>query len=440
MIADRKFNSNRQFFYLGCDFMKKIIVCLLTMVLLLTQIPTVFAAGSASVKGPGTVRAGDTIEITFTAGGGIYAGEGSVSYDESQLTLKKYTGSLSGDWEVEFNGNKFVFYDNKMATPITGSKTIFKATFTVNKNLTPGTEISVSVKGIKLTGEGSSESSLGTKTYSATIAPPLSGNCNLASMTVSNAQISPAFSTGTTSYTASVPFTTDTLKVSATAEDADAKVTVKNTKLTAGKTTTVTVTVKAANGTTKTYSIKVKRAQDPNYVASSNAALSELSVQEFRLSPAFSPEVKQYYVWLPYEVDTLTLSGKTADSKAELNVPEVTGLEAGKGNDIAVTVTAEDGTEQVYTVTAVRAPAPADTQQFLDPQPTQPEPTEEPTTQPTQEATLPTQTDPVYVAPVKEDSSRQILALACTGALCLVVGILLGMGIVSMTGKKKYRR
>ena len=298
----------------------------------------------------------------------------------------------------------------------------------------------MSVKGIKLTGEGSSESGLGTKTYSATIAPPLSGNCNLASMTVSNAQISPAFSTGTTSYTASVPFTTDTLKVSATAEDADAKVTVKNTKLTAGKTTTVTVTVKAANGTTKTYSIKVKRAQDPNYVASNNADLSELSVQEFRLSPAFSPEVKQYYVWLPYEVDSLTLSGKTADSKAELNVPEVTGLEAGKGNDIAVTVTAEDGTQQVYTVTAVRAPAPADTQQFLDPQPTQPEPTEEPTTLPTQEATLPTQTDPVYVAPVKEDSSRQILALACTGALCLVVGILLGVGIVSMTGKKKYRR
>ena len=190
MIADRKFNSNRQFFYLGCDFMKKIIVFLLILVLLLTQIPTVFAAGSASVKGPGTVRAGDTIEITFTAGGGIYAGEGSVSYDESQLTLKKYTGSLSGDWEVEFNGNKFVFYDNKMATPITGSKTIFKATFTVNKNLTPGTEISVSVKGIKLTGEGSSESSLGTKTYSATIAPPLSGNCNLASMTVSMAAFS----------------------------------------------------------------------------------------------------------------------------------------------------------------------------------------------------------------------------------------------------------
>ena len=82
---------------------------------------------------------------------------------------------------------------------------------------------------------------LGTKTYSATIAKPLSGNCKLASLTVSNATISPKFSAGTTSYTASVPFTTSSLKVSAKAEDADAKVTVKNTKLTAGGTTNVTV-------------------------------------------------------------------------------------------------------------------------------------------------------------------------------------------------------
>lgn len=421
--------------------MKKILVCLIALMLLVTQVPAVFAAGSASVKGPGSVRAGDTIEISFSAGGGIYGGEGSVSFDESQLTLKKYTGSLSGDWEVEFNGNKFVFYDNKLSTPITGSKTIFKASFTVNKNLEPGTEISVSVKGIKLSGEGNQESSLGTKTYKTTILPPLSGNCNLASLSVSNAQISPAFSTGTTSYSASVPFTTDTLKLTATAEDADAKVTVKNTKLTAGKTTTVSITVKAANGTTKTYSIKVKRAQDPNYVPSDNAALSELSVQEFRLSPAFSPDVKQYYVWLPYEVDTLTLSGKTADTKAELAIAEAANLEAGKGTDISVTVTAENGTEQVYTVTAVRAPAPADTESFLNPQPTEPEvePTVEPTTAPTEATTVPTV--PQYYAPVKvEPDNRQILALACTAVLCLVVGILLGIGLKHLSDKGKYRQ
>ena len=69
--------------------MKKFFIFLLVILMLATQIPTVFAAGSASVKGPGTVRAGDTIEISFTAGGGIYGGQGKISYDESKLKFKK---------------------------------------------------------------------------------------------------------------------------------------------------------------------------------------------------------------------------------------------------------------------------------------------------------------------------------------------------------------
>lgn len=413
--------------------MKKFILYLLVVLLLATQIPTVFAAGSASVKGPGTVRAGDTIEISFTAGGGIYGGQGKISYDEGKLKFKKFSSSLSGDWETEFNQNtgKFVFYDNKMSTPISGSKTIFKVSFTVSKDLQPGDKISVTVGSIKLSDENKKESSLGDKTYSATIAPPLSGNCKLASLTVSNASISPAFSTGTTSYTASVPFTTDTLKVSAKAEDKDAKVTIKNTKLTAGKTTTVTITVKAANGTTKTYSIKVKRAQDPNYVPSSNADLKALSVKDFQISPAFSKEVKQYYVWLPYETETVALSAETANKNAELTIGEVTALEIGKGTDIPVTVTAEDGTEVIYTVTAIRAPAPEDTPDFLNP--TIPEPEPAPTADPTE----PTEPTAVLTPAVTQPDMTQIIILVCGGVACLALGALMGIGIKHLSDKNK---
>lgn len=420
--------------------MKKMILCLLVLALLATQIPAVFAAGSASVKGPDTVRAGDTITVTFSAGGNIYGGSGKVSFDESKLTLQKYSKSLGSGWQVDFNGNRFTFdHDNGIdeSIQITGSKAIFKATFKVSKDLEPGAEISVAVESIELS-HGTTDTSVGTKTYKATIAPPLSDNCNLASMTVSNATISPAFSTGTTSYTASVPFTTETLKVSATAEDSDAKVTVKNTKLTAGGTTTVSVTVKAANGDTKTYSIKVKRAQDPNYVASSNADLKELSAENFQISPAFAPEVQQYYVWLPYEVDTLKLSAATADKKAEVSIGEAAALVAGRGNDILVTATAEDGTEKVYTVTVVRAPAPADTEAFLNPQPAEPpvEPTE-PVTDPTEPAAEPS--EPVYLTPVDvQPDPMQTVFVVCVGALCLILGALLGFAIKGLMDKKKY--
>ena len=423
--------------------MKKIILCLLVMALLASQIPVVFAAGSASVSGPGTVRAGDTIEISFTAGGGILGGQGTVSFDESQLTLKKYSPSLSGNWAVEFVGNKFVFYDNLMTDPITGSKTIFKASFTVNKDLEPGTEIAVVVNDIKLSDENNQQTNIGTKKYSATIAPPLSSNCNLASMTVSNATISPAFSTGTTNYTASVPFTTETLNVSATAEDSDATVTVKNTKLTAGATTTVSVTVKAANGTTKTYSIKVTRAQDPNYVPGNNADLKELTVENFQISPAFSADVQQYYVWLPYEVEGINLSAAAADSKATVSIGDATALVAGTGNDILVTVTAEDGTERIYTVTAVRAPIHNETEAFLNGTPAQ-EPTTEPTepSEPATEPTVaPTEAETTPNAPAATDrqsSQTQLIGLISAGALCLIMGILLGIIIKMLMDKKKY--
>lgn len=408
--------------------MKKLISYILILLLLASQIPTVFAAGSASLKGPGTVRAGDTITLTFSAGGGIYGGSGSVSFDSSQLTLKKYSSAVKSGWKVEFNGNKFLFYDNNMDSPITGSGSIFKAKFTVNKNLEPGTKITVSVNGIRLS-NGKSESGLGSRSYSATIAPPLSGNCKLASLTVSNASISPAFSPNVTTYSASVPFSTSSLKVSAKADDKKAKVTVKNTKLTAGATTNVTVTVKAENGTKKTYTIRVKRAQDPNYVPSSNNKLKNLTVKNFQLSPVFSTDVTQYYVWLPYETEKVTLSAGTADKKASVKIADSVTLTPGKGTDILVTVTAESGAKQVYTVTAVRAPAPEDTDAFLNPQPTQPE-------------MIPTEpTEPVIPPDAPEQNSSpspmQIWLPAGVGVICLALGIVLGIAIKTISGKQK---
>jgi len=404
--------------------MKKFLTFLLVAALFTACLPTVFAAGNASLKGPDAVRAGDTITLTFSVSGDNISGvQGSVSYDESQLTLNSYTPSLKSGWDGEFNGNKFAFFDNNLTAPISGSASFFKASFTV-KVLEPGTEISVSVNGIKLSSkseDGYQDTNLGSKTYQATILPPLSDNCTLADLTVSNASISPAFSPEVTSYSASVPFTTSSLQVEAAAEHPGAKVTIKNTSLTAGDTTTVKVIVKAENGAEKTYSIRVKRAQDPNYVPSSNAVLQDLTVEGFQLSPAFSPDVNAYYVWLPYEAEALNLTASAADEKASVTIGEAA-LEAGKATAIPVTVTAEDGTTMVYTVTAVRAPAHADAQDFLDariPVSTEPEPTE-PETLPAPQSAEPAP-QPVM------DGKTQIVILAGACAACLLLGLLLGV-------------
>ena len=439
-----KFNMGTDYFLIGCDQMKRLICILTVLLLLLSMVPLAWAAPYASMSGPSTVRAGDTITVSFAAGGGIHGCNGSVSYDSSLLTLNGYSSAV-GSWAVEFNGNTFVCYDNTsdMSAAINGTTTIFKASFTVNKSVAVGTAIAVSATGVALS-DGTTETYAGTCTYSTTIAPPLSGNNKLGSLTVSNATISPAFSPDTTKYTASVPFSTSSLQISATAADSKAKVSVGSTGLTAGGTTSIYITVTAENGSKKDYVIQVTRAQDPNYVPSSNADLKSLSVDGYNLSPVFDADVTQYYVWLPYEADAVTLKAEKADGKAKVAIGTYEELLPGKGTTVPVTVTAEDGTEKIYSVTVVRAPAHADTEAFLngerEEEITEPvtEPITEPITEPLTEPSTEPLTEPV-TEPVEVPADKDIrpVVIVVTGVICLVIGVIIGFLVFILVGKKK---
>lgn len=422
--------------------MRKAATILMVIILLASTVLCVHAAGSASANGPSVVRAGDTITVSFVAGGGITGGEGYVVFDTSLLTLVDYTQAIGGNWVVEFNKNtnKFVFYENNL-TPLSGSATIFKATFKVNSSLEPGTEIKVSFNNVILS-DGTSETVV-SRTYSTTIAPPLSDNCNLGSLTVSNATISPAFSPDVTSYSASVPFSTASLNLTATAADSKAQVSVTNPALTAGGTTAVRIKVTAENGTTKEYVIQVARAQDPNYIKSNDANLGELSVEGYALSPAFSQDVTRYFVWLPYEQETISIIAEKAHDLASIDVAECEELAPGRATDLTVTVTAEDGTEKVYTLTVFRAPAHEDTDAFLqgerepEPEPETEPPTEpvtepptEPVTEPVTEPSTEPQEEP-FIAP-----SLHIILIACL--LCLLIG--LGLGILILLLVQRARQ
>ena len=412
--------------------MKKIAALILVLLMLAGSVICVQAAGTASANGPSVVRAGDTITVSFVAGSGITGGEGNIVYDASQLTLVECSKVIGGNWAVEIAGSRFVFYENNLQ-PLTSSATIFKATFKVNPSLASGTEIKVAFTNVILS-DGTSESVV-SPAYKATIAPPLSGNCDLASLTVSNATISPAFAAGTTFYTASVPYSVSSLQLAATAADAGAKVSINNPTLTPGGVTNVRVTVTAENGATKEYTIQVTRAQDPNYVKSNNANLSALSVEGFLLSPAFSQDVTRYFVWLPYEQETVSIVAKAADQLASIDVGEQRELTPGMATDIAVTVTAEDGTQKVYTLTVFRAPAHADTDAFLQgeraPEP-ETEPPTEPVTEPVTEPSTEAPTEPSTTAPTapqqeaEELPSATLVLIFCL--ICLVVGF--GLGIL----------
>ncbi len=371
--------------------MKKIVSSLAALILtmcLLLPFTASAASASASLAGPGTVRAGDTITLTFKLNGSNLSGaSGTLSYDGSQLQMTGTKQKIAAPWAVEFNGNNMVAYDNNLSSPINGSKDLFTVSFKV-KDVAAGTKITVSYTDVKAS-DGSADANIGTVSYSATVAAPLSTNNALASLTVSNATISPAFNANTTSYTADVPFSVSKLDVKATAADSKAKVSISSPTLTPNGTTNVTITVTAESGAKKTYTIKVHREQDPNYVPSGNNNLSGITVDGFLLSPIFSADVTEYVVWLPYETESVKISGKAADGKASVQVVGGDQLAAGQDNPVQVICTAENGEKKTYTVVVKRAAAHDGS---VDEKPTTP--TTEPTQTTTTAGEVPGSTEP----------------------------------------------
>ena len=418
--------------------MKRILFTALALVLCLCllTVPALAAGASATLTGPGTVRAGDTITLTFSLNGsGLFGAQGTLSYDAGQLELKQTKQLIGNGWAVEFNGNNFVAYDNNLEKPINSNTALFSVTFLVKSSLAAGTSVNVSYNNVKAS-DGNVESDLGTVGYSVKLAAPMSTDNALKSLTVSNATISPAFSAGTTNYTAEVPFSVSKLEVQAAANDSKASVTVNSPNLVPNGTTNVTVTVTAENGSKKVYTIAVKRAQDPNYVASSNNLLSGISINGFLLSPVFTPDNTQYLVWLPYETTGITVTGTAADRKASVTVEGGSDLIAGQDNPIRVICTAEDGSQKVYIVIAKRAPAHDGTTEPTQPtQPTQPTDPTQPTTAAPTEPTEPTAQPTQPQAPVQsqENSGIQLWVLILACGLCLCAGAVIGI----LLGKKK---
>lgn len=389
-------------------------VCLLSV--------TVSAAGaSASLTGPGTVRAGDTITVTFNLNGtGLEGVSGTLSYDTSLVTLSSTAQKIASPWVVEFNGNSFVVYDNNMNTPVNSSTAIFTATFKVSSSASTGTTLKIACTGVTAS-DGNADTVIGEVSYTKQIARPLSTDNKLKSLTVSNATISPSFSANTISYTASVPYSVSKLDITAKANDSNAKVSISNPTLTADATTKVSVTVTAENGSKKTYTISVYRAKDPNYVANDDNNLKDLTVENFYLSPLFTPDNTSYVIWLPYETEAVNVTGTANDSKASVRTEGGEDLIAGADNTIKVICTAEDGTEKIYTVIAKRAAAhDAEPTEPTEPETTAPETTEPETTEPTQ--TQPTPTQPETTEGISLTTGKLVIL----GVLILLAGIALG--------------
>lgn len=85
-----------------------------------------------------------------------------------------------------------------------------------------------------------------------------------------------------------------------------------------------------------------------------NANLSSLTLSTGALSPNFTAGRTNYTASVPFESANITLYAKTSDVKAKVNISSnPTNLNVG-ANTIRVTVTAQDGSQKIYTVVVTR--------------------------------------------------------------------------------------
>ncbi|MBL0385890.1 cadherin-like beta sandwich domain-containing protein, partial [Tumebacillus sp. ITR2] len=186
--------------------------------------------------------------------------------------------------------------------------------------------------------------------------------------------LTPNFDSGTPTYTVSVGNAVTNLTVTPTVSNSHATVKVGTEDVTSGSASSpialsvgsnvISVTVKAENGDTQTYSLTVTRAAAP---LSSDATLSNLTVSQGALTPNFDSGTPTYTVSVGNAVTNLTVTPTVSDSHATVKVgtEDVTSGNASSpialsvgSNVISVTVKAENGDTQTYSLTVTRAAAP----------------------------------------------------------------------------------
>lgn len=197
----------------------------------------------------------------------------------------------------------------------------------------------------------------------------LSAIATLSNLTISSGTLTPAFASGTTNYSASEPNSVMGITETPTFSDPYATITVNGTKVTGGTASgniplvvgpnTITTIVTAQDGvTTDTYTLVVTRAP------SSDAALTDITVSQGKLTPSFSSGTMAYADSVSSDVTSMTVTATVSDNTATIlvngkavnNGTASDGIPLAAGNNtITVLITAQDGTTtEAYTISVYR--------------------------------------------------------------------------------------
>jgi len=194
-----------------------------------------------------------------------------------------------------------------------------------------------------------------------------SKNGILTSLTVSDGKLTPSFNPNTKDYTVNIGSNINNITLNATASNGS-----KVTYVYEGKEydsfenipmhendNIVKIKVTPNEGKETIYTVTIKKDQSDKPILSSDANLTSITSNKGIITPTFDKDVLDYEITVNKNVADITLNTTTSSNKAEVvysfnnkeyksfkDVP----LENGS-NVVFIKVTAEDGTEKIYTVT-----------------------------------------------------------------------------------------
>ena len=347
---------------MGC-WQKAVCVCFWALLFALCGI-TAQAASFSPFLSCEEGEPGDVVEISITYDGSlgeVAAFRASVEYDPAVLEYLRPTygesvregtvTTVSGLGKVES-----VFTADKGAVLAAGEGITYR--FRVAEGATPGkSSLFVSVFEIS----SPEPSPLGNDTdvsFDFLVPEPPSSDARLVYLAPNVGELEPGFSPGCLEYTMTVPYEVDAITfIAEPVAGAVCRVNRKNLG-SGGSDTVFEITVTAEDGETKNvYQVTVHRQEkeeEEKPDLSDDARLLSLVPQTGTLTPAFSPDVFEYSLTVPYEITTMAFEGKPVEG-ATYRVNRKNLGSGGSNTMFEITVTAEDEeTKNVYQVTVHR--------------------------------------------------------------------------------------
>ena len=256
--------------------MKKILLCfILIFGMFAFPIDAKAISASSSLSGPTTVTVGSTISVTASVSASrMYIIQGNIT--SSNNSVLSGSGSLYKKADLSVSENGFTSASKTVQFTAKSEGTATIKLIDTGIGITVDDEpisfsSSLTVKVVAKTNNtssnsSSSSSSSSSSNVSTTSQEPevkKSSEKNLSSLSVSEGTLSPKFSAGTTTYKVDLTSETESLTISAKAKDSKASVSGTGEKELKIGENNFTVTVKAEDGSKKTYTISVYVTEKP---------------------------------------------------------------------------------------------------------------------------------------------------------------------------------